>query len=161
MQIYTTSARMSGTNSTIFPLYARPCARAPDVYFFYLLSCLYSKLVPSVPSFHETSETSETIVPIKPYTRVRAWYTSLYFSIPSILRARFTRFSFHLATRATKATRLSVIPIRACAPGIYLFISLFCLYSKLVALVASLPLIHNKLSLSTVSKMIETRCDVL
>lgn len=68
---------------------------------------------------------------------------------------------FILATRATKATRLSIIPIRACAPGICLFISLFRLYSKLVALVASLPLIHNKLSLSTVSKMIETRCDVL
>ena len=152
MRPRTSSAWMSGTNSTIFPLYARPCSRAPGIYSFIPLFSLYSGLVPVVPSFRETSETSETIVPIKPYTRVRAWYTSLYFSIPSILRARFTRFSFHLATRATNATRLSVIPIRACAPGIYLFISLFRLYSKLVALVASLPLIHNKLSLSTVSK---------
>lgn len=101
----TSSARMSGTNSTIFPLYARPCSRAPSIYSFIPLFSLYSGLVPVVPSFRETSETSETIVPIKSYTRVRAWYTSLYFSIPSILRARFTRFSFHPGNESNKGNK--------------------------------------------------------
>ena len=78
-------------------------------------------------------------MPIKSYTRVRARYISLYFSIPSILRARFTRFSFHSGNESNKGNKALYNTYTRVRAWYISLISLFRLYAKLVALVATYP----------------------